>query len=385
MIVIRQKVINEMGKQKNIHLDGLSFKVHRPLFFDLPLANLVLSHKKISTAYYKRKITRRSVSKNFTSLYFDQNDLIRIRKGENVSPRRFLMDGLASHTSSYPKLERLSCLKRKEDDISDRIKQRYSSSLKYLHDLFKGSVEGVTIVRMWNVSIISSVIFGMFLMTMIYRYLGQGVYAGTSNADPAINNQTQTEISIDSSSKYPTAEADTDAGAANVDNSQYDEYAAQLVEDYNSKIQESRDSDNTEKDIKKMVDGYPIKKMAPYIARKDRLVATFLIAIAKKESDWGNHAPVSDGEDCNNYWGFRGKSEKVGSGGHTCFDNPEIAVDLVSKRLASLIYGEKMDTAAKMVSPWKCGYDCSWDTPEAVDKWVSDVDMYIDKYNDSVR
>src|SRR4030042_5323758 len=57
-----------------------------------------------------------------------------------------------------------------------------------------------------------------------------------------------------------------------------------------------------EKKIRKTVKGYPIERMSPYISRKNKRVASFLVAIAKKESNWGRHAPKKDGKECFNYW-----------------------------------------------------------------------------------
>jgi hypothetical protein len=127
-----------------------------------------------------------------------------------------------------------------------------------------------------------------------------------------------------------------------------------------------------------MVKGYPIEEMIPYIAKKDRIVAAFIVAIAKKESSWGVHVPVYKGQDCYNYWGWRGKNA-VGSGGHTCFGSPEEAVDTVAKRIEFLVSNKKLDTPQKMIV-WKCG-DCGWDTPSAMRSWINDVDMYFRKLN----
>lgn len=130
-----------------------------------------------------------------------------------------------------------------------------------------------------------------------------------------------------------------------------------------------------EKKINDLVQGYPIEKMTRYIAKQDPKVAAFLVAIAKKESAWGERKPVLDGEDCYNYWGFRLKSDRMGSGGHTCFDSPEEAVEIVGSRINHLVNEEKIDTPREMVI-WKCGYDCNG--PEAVgsQKWIKDVDYY---------
>lgn len=132
---------------------------------------------------------------------------------------------------------------------------------------------------------------------------------------------------------------------------------------------------NLEKEIDKMVKGYPIEDMVPYIASKDKQVAAFLVAIAKKESAWGKRRPVLNGENCYNYWGFRLKSESMGSGGHTCFDNPKQAVDTVAARIEELVTDYDRDTASKMIV-WKCGLSCASHDPDSVKKWISDVDYY---------
>lgn len=129
-----------------------------------------------------------------------------------------------------------------------------------------------------------------------------------------------------------------------------------------------------EKEIDEMVKGYPIENMTPYIANYDREIAAFLVGIAKKESNWGKRKPVLAGEDCYNYWGFRAKSDRMGSGGHTCFDNPEEAVDAVATRIEEMVNEENLDTPKKMVV-WKCGYNCTHPTA-SVKKWEQDVDYY---------
>lgn len=130
-----------------------------------------------------------------------------------------------------------------------------------------------------------------------------------------------------------------------------------------------------EKEIGKMVTGYPIEKMIPFIAKQDEKVAAFMVAIAKKESAWGERVPVLNGEDCFNYWGFRLKSDRMGSGGHTCFDSPEEAVEIVGTRLSHLVNEEKIDTPKEMVI-WKCGYGCDGPAAEGSQKWIKDVDYY---------
>ncbi len=134
-----------------------------------------------------------------------------------------------------------------------------------------------------------------------------------------------------------------------------------------------------EKNANKLVEGYPIASMTPYIFSKDPKVAAFMIAIAKKESAWGTRKPVLNGKDCYNYWGFRLKAETMGSGGHTCFDTPEQAVDVVASRIDELVNQENIDSPKDMIV-WKCGYGCQ-DAVKTADekKWINDVDMYYSK------
>ena len=130
-------------------------------------------------------------------------------------------------------------------------------------------------------------------------------------------------------------------------------------------------------EIKQLVAGYPIEKMVPYITDKDDKVAAYLISIAKKESNWGKRVPVLDGKDCYNYWGFRMESVRMGSGGHTCFDNPRQAVSIVGRRIAQLVDEEKIDTPREMVI-WKCGYRCDGPENAGAEKWIRDVSLYYD-------
>ena len=130
--------------------------------------------------------------------------------------------------------------------------------------------------------------------------------------------------------------------------------------------------------INELVKGSPIEKMVPYISQKNEKTAAFLVAIAKKESNWGKRKPVLNGQDCFNYWGYRGIKERMGSGGHTCFDSPEQAVDVVSKRISEIIKQNKVESAKNMVV-WKCGYSCEAHNKQGVKKWISDVDYYSQK------
>jgi len=128
-----------------------------------------------------------------------------------------------------------------------------------------------------------------------------------------------------------------------------------------------------------LVTGYPIVDMVPYISQRDQRVGHFLVAIAKKESDWGKHTPKKDGKECYNYWGYRGPENTTDSG-YSCFDSPGHAVEVVGNRIEKLV-NQNIDTPAKMVV-WKCGSNCEAAGGQAAaDKWISDVATYVAKLN----
>lgn len=131
-----------------------------------------------------------------------------------------------------------------------------------------------------------------------------------------------------------------------------------------------------EESISELVAGYPIQEMAKAISKQDKLVASFLVAIAKKESAWGKHTPKKNGERCYNFWGYRG-GENPTQSGYSCFDSPEQAVAVVGARIQRLV-NQGIDTPEKMLV-WKCGSSCATHDPAGVRKWVSDVAMYINK------
>ena len=132
-----------------------------------------------------------------------------------------------------------------------------------------------------------------------------------------------------------------------------------------------------DKKIRDLTEGYPIEKMSSYIALQDEEVAAFIVSIAKKESNWGKRTPKLNGEECYNYWGFRQKRDRMGSGGHTCFDNPKDAVKSIASRVKDLMEKD-INTPEKMVV-WKCGYSCENHNPQSVQKWINDVKLYYNK------
>jgi hypothetical protein len=132
-----------------------------------------------------------------------------------------------------------------------------------------------------------------------------------------------------------------------------------------------------EKNVKKMVSEFPIEKMAPYIAKQDDEVAAFLVAIAKKESNWGMFSPKKNGRDCYNYWGYRGSYNQTKSG-YSCFDSPKQAVKVVGDRIEELV-ANSVDTPQEMLL-WKCGQRCNVKTSNGAAKWVRDVGVYYKKF-----
>ena len=137
-----------------------------------------------------------------------------------------------------------------------------------------------------------------------------------------------------------------------------------------------------EKKIHNIVRGYPIEKMAPYISRKNKRVASFLVAIAKKESNWGRHSPKKDGKECFNYWGYRGPENPTDSG-YSCFDSPAHAVNVVGGRIGELVRG-KIDTPKEMVM-WKCGTTNCARRDRGAAKWIWDVGYYYQKIYPSTK
>jgi len=138
------------------------------------------------------------------------------------------------------------------------------------------------------------------------------------------------------------------------------------------------EADTLEAEIGTLVSGYPIENMAPFSAKYDREVAGLIVGIAKKESDWGLHVPTRDGQDCYNYWGYKGVGSRGTSIGYGCFGTPEEAVKAVGDRLTELVSQRQASSPEKLVV-WKCGSSCAGDSPENVRKWISDVRVYYDR------
>jgi hypothetical protein len=346
-------------------LDGIFKKQKAVAQLDYALAKFILRRKN-STVLFSRKHGRvLDFMTRDSKLYFTQEDLLRMRSGKKIE---FVTGRIDSVASRKEKTFRYVFKRKKEDRLYLELKERYSSSLTYVKDLFGGYTHGVSMTRVWNLSLIGSLIFGMFLMTMIYRYLGPGALADIEEAKVQAE---LTQITQAQEAERVLGESIAKAEADRL--AQIEAEKKQIQDAILAKQKEF------EMKIRGLVQGHPIEKMAPYIAEEDPLVAAMFIAIAKKESSWGEHVPVNGGEDCYNYVGFRLKTAEMGTDGHSCFSSPKEGFEVTVKRIKALIYTEGMTTAKKMVYPWKCGYDCSWDNPEAVQKWIDDVDYYVDQ------
>jgi len=133
-----------------------------------------------------------------------------------------------------------------------------------------------------------------------------------------------------------------------------------------------------ENDLYAMVEGHPIEAMVPYISQQDRKVAALIVGIAKKESNWGKRSPSKNGEDCYNYWGYKGGGSRGHALGYGCFEGPEEAIDVVGGRIYELAIEAKRETPREMII-WKCGSSCAGHAPGSAEKWIQDVDIYYSR------
>ncbi|PJA86888.1 MAG: hypothetical protein CO141_02370 [Candidatus Moranbacteria bacterium CG_4_9_14_3_um_filter_42_9] len=349
-------------KAKQTFIDSLGKKEGQEKFFDFPVSRFILKYKKSSVLFLSRPGGGRTDS-FFTSdskLYYTPEELRALQRGEKIIRLTKRLDSLAervfaknnANSAVHPSL------------IFAGWQKKYLDYREQLEILMRDSARGMAVARMWNASIVASVLIGMLLMTMIYRNLGQGVSAMAEETKVAQLAEEARVIGAETE-KDPIFEIDTAT-------------ITQLFREYDSEDDQEFQRQKFAEEIRQIVEGTPIEKMIPEIAKQDRIVAAFLVAIAKKESGWGVHVPVYQGQDCYNYWGWRGKNP-VGSGGHTCFDSPKDAVETVSKRIAFLVSSKKLDTPQKMIV-WKCG-DCGWDNSAAMQSWINTVDMYFRKLN----
>jgi hypothetical protein len=224
-----------------------------------------------------------------------------------------------------------------------------------------------------RLALLAAVVLGMAMTHAVERFVNRNASADASSQVAGVSTDTPSDALKNMSSEELLS-------LANADTSEEKPFELEILSQF---IDEGK-QDKFEAEVRHMVAGYPIESMLPFIFEKDRITATFLIGIAKKESNWGRRVPVLDGQDCYNYWGFREKRRLMGTGGHTCFNGKKDAVDSVSKRIESLIYDYERNTPEKMII-WKCGYTCAGHSPESVRKWISDVEGYYNALNDAEK
>ncbi|MFZ2153939.1 MAG: hypothetical protein WAV16_01795 [Candidatus Moraniibacteriota bacterium] len=289
-------------------------------------------------------------------LYFDCNDKEAILAADRSGADRFFDSLNYKIAKKYTQSGG-----NREDYLFIQYEKFIEKVLDYQDDLRDKKqliLDNLSIVRLWNTSILAAIIIGMISMSFIYRYLGTGATAEDFGDTAAVAGD-YTEAVVAKEEWTEEREA---------------EYLAEMA----GYLQSEADRDFNIR-AKELVAGYPIADMMPYIIEKDQRVAAFMIAIAKKESNWGKRVPVLDGEDCFNYWGYRGIREAMGTGGHTCFDGRKDAVDTVAKRIQELIEVYDRDTPEEMVV-WKCGSNCAVTGGQvAANKWISDVDLILEK------
>jgi len=334
--------------KKNIDIASVRRPRVRPVSGREKVSSVLFSRGKVSEAFFTED----------SKLYITPREQELLRNGVKLERSSRKWDSLSARVVQ----DFVRYQPKKTSSLVQSLEKRYALLNDSLSEVSRSFVGQFSLVRLWNLSMVGSILFGMVMMTFIYKYLGQGAQAEQLRPLAA-----QEQISQTGKVLGAEASADDDAQA----------FTQQVLA-----IEQAKDQQALEKEILSMVKGYPIEKMVPYIAQKDRTVAAFIIGIARKESSWGVHVPVLNGQDCYNYWGYRGIRKLMGTGGHTCFNSPQDAVDTVAKRIATLVEKEGRNTPAKMVL-WKCGSDCNATGGQAAaNKWISDVTTYFDKLND---
>ncbi len=318
------------------------------------------SNKKLESTLFSKGTRRNKFFTSDSYLYFDCGDENALKTIE-FRTKNTLLDSLNQKAvRNYAKYSN-----RQNDFLFIKYKIFAKKVQQYQQNIINdGSsvLENVSLLKMWNTSILAAIIIGMISMSFVYRYLGSG-----ASAEETLSGNEVADLYIEAEKKDNEWTIETE-----------EEYLVTMADYLRTEADKDFDARAME-----LVAGYPIEKMMPHILEKDRQVASFYIAIAKKESNWGKRVPTLDGEDCYNYLGYRGQRERMGTGGHTCFDSPKDAVDTISKRLSELIDTYNRDTPEEMVV-WKCGSNCNVTGGQAAaNKWISDVSMYLEKLADA--
>lgn len=317
-----------------------------PFSYQNQFSHSVNNHKKMLDVAYSRQAV--SVTKNIVQVVPSSSTRL------TDIPKKRGLDGI--HREKRAFLKQLQ--KRSFKDVLWLFFRKAELYVRFMKRTINRITPNIAPHKMLYGSLIGGVAFGIVSMGFIEHFFGPGVFARASDSQSVTT--TGTVMGVATVGENTDTAQETDAGGSDI----FFEYFNEAADE---KYKEN---------VREMVKGYPIEVMLPYIFQQDRLTVAFLIGIAKKESNWGKRVPVLDEQDCFNYWGYRGVRRMMGTGGHTCFNSRQDAVETVAKRLNTLIHSEALDTPEKMIV-WKCGFSCSGHSRESVKKWISDVDMYF--------
>ncbi|HDH07560.1 MAG TPA: hypothetical protein ENG89_00880, partial [Candidatus Moranbacteria bacterium] len=285
-----------MSKNKNINysLDSALIQKTSIGLTDLEIARKIIHdhqfNKSKSTLFSQGKRTDCFFTED-SKLYITPREQKLFEKGVALNQSVKDWDSLSARViKGY--IERVP----RQKDTSFLYKKLLQRCEKFGEELSVGSrnvIERFSVVKLWNASIIAAILFGMFTMTMIYRHLGQGAFAGSTDGSSIVQKDSDSSPVLLTESQVLGAEDSSDEDE--IDNQDNVEYIEKVIQNL-----EKSEKRELEKEIKKMVEGYPIEKMVPYIVEKDKIVVAFLIGIAKKESNWGKRVPVLNEQDCYN-------------------------------------------------------------------------------------
>ncbi len=247
----------------------------------------------------------------------------------------------------------------------------------------KVHVENFSHLRIWQFSMIGAMLFGMFSMSVIMWNFGQSVEA-TDQASVETLVTSPMGVLVETSGVGGGIDLDNALNPAAIVAEQAVAATPVIEEPVPEELSgpeaplKSPEQVSFESRVTEMVAGYPIEAMLSEIFKQDMEVAAYIIGIAKIESAWGERVPVLKGEDCYNYWGYRAKRERMGTGGHTCFDDYADAVETIGTRIENLVYKYEKKTPRDMLV-WKCGSSCESHDPAGVERWVSVVSTYKER------
>lgn len=274
----------------------------------------------------RRKVSFRE--KFFSFVLVAQSFFARVLRIIQVVRRRIAQ--LLRRQSAVFKASRYLRMKWQVKRYRSRVAFR-NMSLRYA--FLRHPASPFRMLRPSRLVLLAAVVLGMAMTHLVERLVNGSASADTANQVAGISTERTPELPKDLSSEDLLA-------LANANGDDEKPFEIEILSQF---IDEEK-QDKFEAEVRRMVAGYPIESMLPFILEKDRITATFLIGIAKKESNWGRRVPVLDGQDCYNYWGFRERRRLMGTGGHTCFNGKKDAVDSVSKRIENLIYDYERNT-----------------------------------------